>query len=476
MKSRNALLAQFFLIVFALAFFGASSARSGDGTLASSGNQDTQIAVPPSGGLETLRVFEGKSLVLNTGEPIKRISVTNDQIVTAIIITPTQVVIHGLKPGIVTLIIWNEQEELRTFDLQVQSIPMNLEPLRATMNRILPDQDIHISQSGSSIVLTGVVPSASIAERADALAKTQTEHVVNLLQTPPINDVFLLEVKFAEVQRNAAEQLGLNIFSTGALNTPGAISTQQYSPPVTNNNVESSIQAPLSGFTSSFQLSDLLNIFVFRPDLNLGLLIRALQQKNLLETLAEPNLLALGGKEASFLAGGEFPVPIVYGAAGNQSVSVSFKEFGIRLKFLANPNPDGTISLHVAPEVSALDYANAVTLSGFLIPALTTRRAETEVQLKDGQSFAIAGLMDNRVTKTSDKIPWLGDVPILGKLFRSVNFSKGKTELLVVVTPRIVKPLDPGQAPPMPSYPVPFLDQEKSGEKTGKGPLPHSRG
>jgi pilus assembly protein CpaC len=475
MKSRNALLAQFFLMVFALAFFGTSSARSGDGTTPSAGNQNPQIEVPPSGSPETLRVFEGRSLVLNTGEPIKRISVTNDQIASAIIVSPTQVLIHGLKSGTITLILWNEQEQLRSFDLQVQSVPMNLEPLRATLSRILPDQDINVSQSGSSVVLTGTVPSAAIVERANALAKTQTENVVNLLQTPPIDDVFLLEVKFAEVSRTVGSQLGLNIFSTGALNTPGAISTQQFSPP-RSGSINGAIGDPLRGYSTSMTLSDILNVFVFRPDLNLGLTIRALQQKGLLQTLAEPNLLSLGGKEASFLAGGEFPVPIIQGTSGNQSVSVQFKEFGIRLKFVANPNPDGTINLHVAPEVSALDYANAVTLAGFLIPALSTRRAETEVQLKDGQSFAIAGLMDNRVTKTDDKIPWLGDVPILGKLFRSTTFQKGNSELLVVVTPRIVKPLQPGQTPPMPSFPVPFMDQEKSGQKGGEVPLPRSPG
>jgi pilus assembly protein CpaC len=278
-------------------------------------------------------------------------------------------------------------------------------------------------------------------------------------------------VTFAEVQRNAVQQLGLNILSTGALNTPGSVSTQQYSPPGSTS-LSSAIGAPLKGFSSQFQLTDLLNIFVFRPDLNLGLMIKALKQRSLLETLAEPNLLALAGKEASFLAGGEFPVPIIQGSTGSPTVSVQFKEFGVRLKFIANPNVDGTINLHVAPEVSALDFSNAVTLSGFLIPALTTRRAETEVQLKDGQSFAIAGLMDNRVQKISNKIPWLGDVPILGNLFKSSSFTKSKTELLVMVTPRIIKPMDPGQAPPLPSFPVPFLNPGDAEEKTGNVPRP----
>ncbi len=475
MKNRITFIAPFVLVVFSLALFGASSARSGVGIPPTQGNQDTQISVPAPSSPETLRVFEGKSLVLNTGDSIKRVSVTNEEVVSAIMITPTQLLLHGLKSGIVTLIMWNEQEQLRSFDLHVQKIPMNLDPLRATISRALPDQDISVSQSGSSLVLTGTVLSEVILESAGELAKTYSENVVNLIQIPPINDTVLLEVKFAEVQRNATQQLGMNLFSTGALNTPGVITTGQYAPPSASD-VSSAIGAPLSGFSTEFSLNDLLNIFVFRPDLNLGLAIKALEQQSLLETLAEPNLLAHAGKEASFLAGGEFPVPIVQGSSGNQTVTVSFKEFGVRLGFIANPNPDGTISLEVAPEVSALDYANAVTLSGFLVPALTTRRAKTEVQLKDGQSFAIAGLMDNRVTKIDNKVPWLGDVPILGKLFKSTSFVRGDTELLVVVTPRVVRPMDPGQEPPMPSFPIPFLNQEEPAEEADQAALPRSTG
>ena len=218
----------------------------------------------------------------------------------------------------------------------------------------------------------------------------------------------------------------------------------------------------------------MLNIFIFRPDLNLGMTIKALQQKALLQILAEPNLLALGGKEASFLAGGEFPVPIVTGSTGTPVVSVQFKEFGVRLKFTADPSPDGNIRLKVAPEVSTLDYNNAVTLSGFLIPAMQTRRAETEVQLRDGQSFAIAGLMDNRVIKTMNKVPWLGDVPLLGKLFQSMEFRKNNSELLVVVTPKLVKPLDAGQVPPVPYFPLPLLDSQKFDGRAGEPAPPET--
>lgn len=455
MKSRAALIIQIVMLVPLIVL--SSSLKAGQPEAAQA--EYPQVAASAPGSQETLRVSEGKSFVLNSSEIIKRISVTNDQIAAALVISPTQILIHGLKAGTVSLLLWNEQEQVRAFDLKVLAVPMNLDSLRATLKNLFPKQDIRVSQSGSSIVLTGSVASEAMADQVASVAKTESGNVVSLLTAPPpVGQVVMLEVKFAEVQRNAAQQLGLNIFSLGALNTLGTVSTQQFSPP--------SISNP-GGGAATATLTDMLNIFAFRPDLDLGVMIKALQQRNLLETLAEPNLLALGGKEASFLAGGEFPVPIIQGTTGTPTVSIQFKEFGVRLKFVANPEPDGTINLHVAPEVSALDFTNAVTLSGFLIPAMTTRRAETEVQLKDGQSFAIAGLMDNRVQKISNKIPWLGDVPVLGKLFQSQNYSKGKTELLVLVTPRIVKPLDPGQASPLPSFPVPFLDPETVDGKKG---------
>ena len=467
MKSKAAFIIKIMMLVPLGISLSAFQAHSGNATEAAQA-ENNQVSAPPSNSQETLRVSEGKSFVLNTNETIKRVSVTNSDVAQAMVISPHQVLVHGVKPGTVSFLLWNEEEQVRTFDLQVLAVPMNLEPLRTMLSKALPAQDIRVSQSGSSIVLTGNVTTKEVVEQAAAIAKTADDKVVNLLATAPMNQVIMLEVKFAEVDRNALRQLGVNILSTGALNTPGAISTQQFSGTGNNLDLTSSIGASLSGFSTNYNLTDLLNIFLFRPDLNLGLLVKALQQRSLLQTLAEPNLIALAGKEASFLAGGEFPVPVVQGTSGSSSVSIQFREFGVRLKFIANPNPDGTINLHVAPEVSALDYTNALTLSGFLIPALSTRKAETEVLLKDGQSFAVAGLLDNRVTKVSRKIPWLGDVPILGNLFKSSNFVKAKTELLVMVTPRLVKPLEPGQQLPLPKFPVPFLDNEKFDGKTGK--------
>jgi pilus assembly protein CpaC len=259
------------------------------------------------------------------------------------------------------------------------------------------------------------------------------------------------------VNRRQLQELGVNIFSTGAAGTIGTTSTQQFGPTSGQTNVGD----------GEFRLTDLLNIFIFRPDLNLGATIRALQGRNLLEILAEPNVLALNGREASFLAGGEFPFPVVQGGT-NLAVTIQFREFGVRLTFTPNILENGKIRLKVAPEVSALDFANSVTLSGFTIPALSTRRAETEVELLDGQSFAIAGLIDNRMIENASKVPVLGDIPILGKLFQSRSLDRSTNELMVMVTPRVVKPLDPDKVPEGQAFPAPFLDQPKFDEKYKK--------
>ncbi len=224
----------------------------------------------------------------------------------------------------------------------------------------------------------------------------------------------------------------------------------------------------LSGTLGLFGLNNLLNIFLFRPDANLGVTIRALEQNNLLEILAEPNVLAIDGSEASFLAGGEFPFPVVQGGGDFSAVTIVFKEFGVRLRFTPNVQEDGTILLKVVPEVSALDFANALSISGFLVPALSTRRAETEVALRDGQTFAIAGLIDNRLSEIASKIPFLGDIPIIGNLFKSRAKNHSTTELLVLVTPQIVKPLEPGEVPALPKFPIPFPDEEESDQEAGE--------
>jgi len=267
----------------------------------------------------------------------------------------------------------------------------------------------------------------------------------------------------------------------------GATSTQQFGSVTANvgaipanargggsaggaNVASGGIGRTLADTPGAFGISDLLNVFLFRADLNLGATIKALQQKNLLQVLAEPNVLAMNGAEASFLAGGEFPFPVLQGGSVANAVTIQFKEFGVRLNFLPQILPDGVIRLKVAPEVSALDFANGLNVSGFFIPALSSRKASTQVELRDGQSFAIAGLIDNRLTESASKIPVLGDVPILGNFFKSRAQNKTNTELLVMVTPRLVQPTPPAQLPAQPEFPKPFLDRPQFDGKSGAAP------
>src|SRR5437899_2951070 len=261
----------------------------------------------------------------------------------------------------------------------------------------------------------------------------------------------MLQVRFAEVNRSVVSQLGANIFHNFGSKMPFLTTTQQFAGPQLGNQ-----QSGANNFT----ISDLLNVFIFRPDIDLAATIKALQQQNVLEILAEPNLMTASGKDASFLAGGEFPFPILQSSSGGgfAGITIQFKEFGVRLNFTPSLTTDGQIHLKVRPEVSSLDFTNALTIQGFFIPALSTRRVESEMDLSDGQSFAIAGLVDNRVTEQLSKIPGIGDIPVLGKLFRSRSLNKTRNELLIVVTPRVVQPVAADKAPHGPEFPAPFLE------------------
>jgi pilus assembly protein CpaC len=301
------------------------------------------------------------------------------------------------------------------------------------------------------------------------IAAAYSKNIINVLTFGPVGaQEVLLEVKFAEVDRAAVMQLGVNLFDLGQGNTIGTSQTGQFgqvtvtrpAPTVTQsvgtNGVNVTTVTPT---IPTANITDFLNLFITRTDVPIGVLIKALQQKNLLQILAEPNLIAVNGKEASFLAGGEFPFPIVQPGQGFNAVTIQFREFGVKLKYTPVIMPNGNIHLQVVPEVSQLDFTNALTISGFTIPALSTRRAQTEFELQDGQSFVIAGLMDNRVTNVSSKMPGLGDLPIIGNFFRSKNLQKSNSELMVLCTVHRVSPSS--QPPAGPTNPQPFLDKDK---------------
>ena len=415
-------------------------------------------------GAAPLRVMVGKSLLINTTERLKRVSVTDPAVADALVVTPTQVLVNGLSPGEVSLLIWDELERSRSFDLRVD---VDITAASEEMHRLFPDEQINVTPSRNAIVLSGHVTTEDVSKHAGALASAYSKNVVNVLTFGPVGaEEVLLEVKFAEVDRSALTQMGINLLSTGAANTIGSTTTGQFGG-VTGLGTISDTGSN-SPFPSTATVSNVLNMFFFNPQVHLGAVIEALKTQNLLQILAEPNLVAVNGKEASFLAGGEFPFPVAQqNASGIATVTIQFREFGVRLKFTPVIQPNGSIHLHVAPEVSTLDFADAVTVAGTTIPAISTRKAETEFELQDGQSFVIAGLMDNRVTNVGNKIPGLGDIPILGNFFKSKSNQKSNSELMVLCTVHRVSPSV--QAPKGPANPVPYLDKGKFDGKKPEG-------
>ncbi len=414
-------------------------------------------------GAAPLRVMVDKSLLINTTERIKRISVTDPSVAFATPITPTQILVHGRAPGEVSLLIWDELERSRSFDLRVD---VDVSACAEEERRVFPEEQISVTPSRAAIVLSGHVTTEDVAKRAGELAAAYSKNVVNVLTFGPVGaQEILLEVKFAEVDRSALVQLGSNFFSTGAGNTIGTASTGQYGG--FGSQSFSQVQGQSNPFTANESISNVLNLFLFRPDIHFGAVIEALQTRNLLQILAEPNLIAVNGKKASFLAGGQFPFPIVQPGAGFTAVTISFKEFGVKLEFTPVIMPNGNIHLTVQPEVSTLDFADALTISGFTVPALSTRKAETEFELRDGQSFVIAGLIDNRVTDIWNKVPGLGDIPILGNFFKSKSAQKSNSELMVLCTVHRISPNT--ETPAGPKNPEPFMNNDKFDGKKPAG-------
>ncbi len=436
-------------------------------------NMLAQQAQPPqqaaAEGNDRLHLLVGRSLVISSPTRVKRVSIADPNIADAIVISPFQVLLNGKTPGGVSLIIWDESDQSQTFEIFVD---LDILGLSQKIREVFPNEPIRVEASKDLVMISGRASTKAAQAQILAIVSAVTPKVVNLMEAPtaPLLGEILLQVKFAEVDRSNLSQFGVNLFSpgnspTGPGSTIGAAGTGEFTPPVLSSLSSGSTSGggtSSANLASNFSFSNLLNIFLFRPDLNLGATIEALQNKNVLQILAEPNLLTATGKEASFLAGGEFPYPVVQSSVGGNAITIQFREYGVRLTFTPTILENGQIHLKVKPEVSALDYSNSLTISGFTIPALSTRRVESEMDLGDGQSFAIAGLVDDRVTRLMSKIPGIGDLPVLGKLFQSVQFSKSKTELLILVTPRIVKPLAPDQIPAGPQFPTPFMEPAKA--------------
>lgn len=476
-RQRNRLGICGLLIVAGLPFSSQSMmaqqrAAGGPALEAQAVNPTAQAVTPPgqapqtgqeqeAGTPQTLHLLVGRSLVITSPNRIKRVSLADPAIAEAVVVSPTQVVINGKVPGGVSLILWDESGQSQSFEVLVE---IDVLGLTQKIHEVFPAEPVQVETSKDVVMLSGRISSSEVADKILEVVKSSTPKVTSLMEVPPtpIGEISL-QVRFAEVNRQAVQQLGINILRNFGSNMPMSIGTGQFSPVQLGTTQSVNTNGNTSTTTTSgndFLISDLLNVAVFRPDINLAAFIKALQENNVLQILAEPNLLTESGKQASFLAGGQFPYPVVQstgGPAGFNSITIQFKEYGVRLSFTPTLMAGGVIHLKVEPEVSSLDYTNAVTLNGFVLPGVATNRIDSEMNLKDGQSFAIAGLLDNRVIEQFQKIPGIGNIPILGKLFQSRALTKSDNELLVLVTPHIVQPLAPNDVPTGPVFPLPFM-------------------
>ena len=407
---------------------------------------------------ERVTLTAGRSTVLLADFDITRIAVTNPAVADAVVVKPREVLVDGKGAGTVSLIVWGADTR-KHYDVVVDS---GVSILQQNFQQLFPGEKINVAVNDDAVILSGEVSNNEVMLRAAEVARAafSKASVVNMLQLPggsPSKQV-MLQVRFAEVNRNALLQAGITLFTTRAAFTSRS-TTQQFQGP---NFDEGGGGGASGGSVGDLLFSDFLNIFYFNREEGFGAVLKALQGRGFLQSLAEPNLIAYNNEEASFLAGGEIPIPVVQGVSGQ--VTVQYKEFGIRLTFRPTIAGD-VIRLKLKPEVSSLDYNNGVILSGFRIPALNTRRAETDVELRDGQSFAIAGLMNNISQTDRQAVPILSSLPIIGYLFKSKAERAEQTELMVLVTPRLVRALDPDEVPLLPTRPGEFIDPSGDGGK-----------
>jgi pilus assembly protein CpaC len=404
-----------------------------------------------SGATTDVSVEVSCSAILDRPAGVKRISVANGDIAEAVATSTTEIVINGKAPGDTTLIVWDQSGNRSVLSVHVLPPSSKIDLVRDEIMREA-GQNVSLTAQDGLFFLNGTARDLSSADRAFDIASSLGK-VVNLLRvtTPAGQPQILLKVRFADIDRSVSDQFAFNLFGGSATKGIGGTSTGQYGG-----------NPSLSGIGTSqpsYTFSNLLNIFYFRPDINIGAILQDLASRNLLQMLAEPNLLTVSGKSASFLAGGEFPFPTLQGGgSGVGQVTIQFREFGIKLNFTPTITPRGTIRLEVKPEVSSLDYANGLTVSGFTVPGLDTRKVDTEIELKAGQSFVIAGLLSNQITEQLSRMPGLASIPLLGKLFQSRNIAKSNSELLILVTPELVTPISAGEKLPVLAMPEKFLN------------------
>lgn len=395
---------------------------------------------------DTLHVTVGQTIVLTSPEPLARVYVGDPHVVHSFCSGAHEVLITSKTPGISSLVLWDKTGKHRLYTVFSD---IDLGHLRTSLSDALPEASLQVEAREDSIQLSGVVSSQAQVDTAVKLASDYSKSVMNDLRIVATHGKQVqLKLRIVEVDRTRLEQFGLNFLSQG--NNTSGITTQQFGN-------ASYAPNPTTGI-EQITINNPLNLLFFSAGHNAGITVQDLENKQILQVLAEPTLTTISGQQARFLSGGEFPFPVVQGGTGNSTaITIQFRPYGVKVDFTPTVNSDGTIHLKVNPEVSALDYTNAVTISGFTIPALSTRRAETEVEIRNGESFVVSGILDHRTTEALSKVPGIADIPILGQLFRSRNINHSVVELVIVVTATVVDPLTVKQDVKEPKLAVPLI-------------------
>jgi pilus assembly protein CpaC len=414
---------------------------------------------------ELRHVLVGRSVFIKTAHRLTRVYVTNPAVLYAYTAGPNELLVTAKTSGVSSLVVWDEAGESQSY---LYSSDLDTDSLQRSFKQSMPSEGVVVQSEEGRIILSGTVSTVAMSDAAFKLASLYSKDVSNALSVSSsrVKQV-RLKVRIVEADRSKLDQFAFNFFSAGGNNLAGTTTTQIPSTlSVTSGGGSSSTGNSVGGNTVS--ISNPLNFLFYSSKFNIGATLADLESRNILQILAEPNITALSGEKAEFLAGGEFPFPVVQGSVGGlSSITIQFRPYGVRLSFLPVVNEDGTIQLKVAPEVSALDYANAVQISGYTIPAISTRRAETQVVLRSGQTFAISGLLDKRATDQFGRTPGIASIPVLGKLFKSKSVNRSTSELLVLVTPEVVDPMD-NTLPPEPQQALPMLDKKGFDESLSK--------
>lgn len=457
-----------FLVIFFILGATGLAAQAARGVRDTSMSNNALASEPNAAGLfmseissnNAIHLTVGRSMSIETKRRLSKVYVTNPAILYAYTASPNQILVTSKQPGISSVVVWDEAGGSQSF---LVSADIDVSALRGALAEALPKENIIVNGEEGHVVLSGKASNKEIYDVSSKLADLYSKDVTNaLVITPAVIKQVRLKVRIIEVDRSKLNQFGFNFFSAGGNNLAQTTTTQF--PSTLSASTTGSATSTAGGTSSSVgnktvSITNPLNFLLYSSRLNVGAMLQDMETRQVLQILAEPNITTVSGQKANFLAGGEFPFPVVQGGAGGlTSISVEFRPYGVKLEFTPKVNDDGTIELKVAPEVSALDFTNAVQISGYTIPALSTRRAETQVVLKSGQSFAISGLLDRRTTDQFGKTPGIASIPVLGQLFKSKSLNHSTSELIVMVTPEIVDPMAEDVISEEPKIVVPLLN------------------